>query len=281
MQKITVATLLEKKKNCEAMTWLAVYDYPTAQMVEEAGVDIILMGDSIGMNVFGHKNTLGMTMDLMIPHTTAVRKGAPNVFLMGDMPYMSYQVSTEHAVANAGRFMAECDCDAVKVEGGAEVIDTVKAIVRATIPVVGHIGLTPQAFSMLGGFKAQGRTAEAAAKVIEDARALEEAGVCMIVLEAIPAEVAKIITERAKIPIIGVGCGPHVDGQCLAVCDVVGMLKGFRPKFIKTYVNIREQMVTGISQFVDEVKKGLFPSSAHCYNMNQEEIEKLKKLIFA
>jgi 3-methyl-2-oxobutanoate hydroxymethyltransferase len=279
MDKVTASTLLKKKMNHELMTWLAVYDYQTAQIAEDAEIDIILMGDSIGMNVFGHKNTLQMTMDILIPHTLAVRKGAPNVFLIGDMPFMSYQIDIKRAIKNAGRFIAECDCDAIKIEGGEEVIDTVAAIIKATIPVVGHIGLTPQAFTKLGGFKAQGRTAEAAMKIICDAKALEETGVCMIVLEAVPAEVAKIITEKSNIPIIGVGCGPYVDGQCLAVSDVLGMLKGFRPKFVKAFANIREQTEDGIKQFVSEVKNAKFPLAEHCYDMPKDEIDKLHQMM--
>ena len=253
MEKVTIHTLLEKKDKGQPITWLTAYDYPTAQMEEKAGVDIILVGDSIGMTVFGYESTLPVTMDILIPHTAAVRRGAPNVFLMGDMPYMSYQVSVEEAIRNAGRFMAECGCDAIKLEGGREVLDVVRALVRATIPVVGHLGLTPQSIAMLGGFKAQGRNAQTALRIIEDAQALEEAGICILLLEAVPPEVGKIITERARIPVIGIGAGPHVDGQCLVVHDMLGMFEGFTPKFAKKYADIGEQIVKALKGFVEDV----------------------------
>ena len=186
MKKVTIHTLFEKKQKKEPITWLTAYDLPMAQMEEKAEIDIILVGDSIGMTVYGYDSTLPVTMDLLIPHTKAVRKGAPNVFLIGDMPYMTYQISKEEAIRNAGRFMAECGCDAVKLEGGREVVDTVKAMIKATIPVVAHLGLTPQSIAMFGGFKAQGRDASGALRIIEDSKALEDAGVCMILLEARP-----------------------------------------------------------------------------------------------
>jgi 3-methyl-2-oxobutanoate hydroxymethyltransferase len=208
-----------------------------------------------------------------------VRKGAPNVFLIGDMPYMSYQVSAQEAVRNAGRFMAECGCDAIKLEGGREVLDTVKAILRATVPVVGHIGLTPQSIAMLGGFKAQGRDADAAARLIEDAKLLEEAGVCMILVEAVPPEVGKIIAERAQIPIVGIGAGPHVDGQCLIVHDMLGMFEAFTPKFVKKYASIGEQIVAALKDFTQDVARGGFPAPEHCYKMPEAEVRKLEELL--
>ena len=279
MNKVTVHTLLEKKKNRQAITWLTAYDFPMAQFEEKAGIDIILVGDSIGMTTFGFNSTLPVTMDLLIPHTQAVRKGAPNVFLIGDMPYMTYQVCAQDAVRNAGRFMAECGCDAIKLEGGREVLDTVKAIIRATVPVVGHLGLTPQSIAMLGGFKAQGRDAAAAIRLIEDAMMLEEAGVCMILLEAVPPEVAKIITERARIPIVGIGAGPHVDGQCLIVHDMLGMFEAFTPKFVKKYANIGAQIVQALQSFTQDVAQGGFPAPEHCYKMPEAEIRKLEELL--
>lgn len=277
MKKVTIHTLLEKKRDRQKITWLTGYDYPMAQVEEKAGIDIILVGDSMGMTVYGWDSTLPVTMDLLIPHTKAVRKGAPNVFLIGDMPYMSYQVSTQEAVRNAGRFMAECACDAVKLEGGREVIDTVKALVKATIPTVGHLGLTPQSIAMFGGFKAQGRDADAAIRIIEDAQAMEEAGACMILLEAVPPEVGKIITERAKVPILGIGAGPHVDGQCLIVHDMLGMFEAFTPKFVKRYTNISQQIVEALKVFIEDVNKGSFPGPEHCYKMPKEEAQKLEK----
>jgi 3-methyl-2-oxobutanoate hydroxymethyltransferase len=279
LNKVTAHTLFEKKRNRQPITWLTAYDFPMAQFEEKAGIDIILVGDSIGMTTFGFDSTLPVTMDLLVPHTLAVRKGAPNVFLIGDMPYMTYQVCAQEAVRNAGRFMAECGCDAIKLEGGREVLDTIKAILRATVPVVGHLGLTPQSIAMLGGYKAQGRDAAAAIRLIEDARLLEDAGVCMILLEAVPPEVAKIITERAQIPIVGIGAGPHVDGQCLIVHDMLGMFDAFTPKFVKKYANIGEQIVQALQSFTQDVVQGDFPAPEHCYKMPETEIRKLEALL--
>jgi len=279
VKKVTAYSLIEKKKAKQPITWLTAYDYPMAQFEEKAGIDIILVGDSIGMTTFGYDSTLPVTMDLLIPHTQAVRKGAPNVFLIGDMPYMTYQVCAQEAVRNAGHFMAECGCDAIKLEGGREVLDTIKAIIRATVPVVGHLGLTPQSIAMLGGFKAQGRDADAAVRLTEDAKLLEEAGVCMILLEAVPPEVGKIIAERAQIPIIGIGAGPYVDGQCLIVHDMLGMFDAFTPKFVKKYANIGEQIVTALKNFTQDVARGGFPAPEHCYKMPESEIRKLEELL--
>jgi len=279
VKKVTAHTLIEKKRAKQPITWLTAYDFPMAQFEEKAGIDIILVGDSIGMTTFGFDSTLPVTMDLLVPHTRAVRKGAPNVFLIGDMPYMTYQICPQDAVRNAGRFMAECGCDAIKLEGGREVLDTIRAIIRATVPVVGHLGLTPQSIAMLGGFKAQGRDAAAAVRLIEDARLLEEAGVCMILLEAVPPEVAKIVTERAQIPIIGIGAGPHVDGQCLIVHDMLGMFDAFTPKFVKKYADIGGQIVTALKEFTQDVAHGGFPAAEHCYKMPETELLKMKELL--
>ena len=279
MKKVTAHTLIEKKRAKQPITWLTAYDFPMAQFEEKAGIDIILVGDSIGMTTFGFDSTLPVTMDLLIPHTRAVRKGAPNVFLIGDMPYMTYQICPQEAVRNAGRFMAECGCDAIKLEGGREVLDTIRAIIRATVPVVGHLGLTPQSIAMLGGFKAQGRDAAAAVRLIEDSRLLEEAGVCMILLEAVPPEVAKIVTERAQIPIIGIGAGPHVDGQCLIVHDMLGMFDAFTPKFVKKYADIGGQIVAALKEFSQDVARGGFPAAEHCYKMPETELLKMKELL--
>jgi 3-methyl-2-oxobutanoate hydroxymethyltransferase len=277
MKKVTIGTLIEKKRTKQPITWLTAYDFPMAQFEEKAGIDIILVGDSIGMTTFGFDSTLPVTMDLLIPHTQAVRKGAPNVFLIGDMPYMTYQVSSQEAVRNAGRFMAECGCDAIKLEGGREVLETIRALIRATVPVVGHLGLTPQSIAMLGGFKAQGRDAAAAVRLIEDARMLEEAGVCMILLEAVPPEVGRIVTESAEIPIIGIGAGPQTDGQCLIVHDMLGMFEAFTPKFVKKYAAIGEQVVQALEAFKADVQAGGFPASEHCYKMPEAESHKLRE----
>jgi 3-methyl-2-oxobutanoate hydroxymethyltransferase len=279
MEKVTIRTLIEKKINHKKITWLTAYDYPTAQMEEKAGIDIILVGDSIGMTIFGYKSTLPVTMDLLVPHTAAVRKGAPNAFLIGDMPYMTYQVGVQDAIRNAGRFMAECECDAVKLEGGRDVLDVIKGLIKATIPVVGHLGLTPQSIAMLGGFKAQGRDAHNALRIIEDAKLLEEAGICMLLLEAVPPEVGRVITERAKIPVCGIGAGPYVDGQCMIVHDILGMFEAFTPKFVKKYANIGEQIVKALKVFGEETEQGIFPGPEQCYNMPKAEVEKLEGLL--
>ena len=277
-KKVTIQTLSEKKRKGEQITWLTAYDFPMAQAQERAGIDIILVGDSLGMTTYGYESTLPVTMDLIIPHTKAVRKGSPSAFLIGDMPYMTYQVSIEEAVRNAGRFMAECACDAIKLEGGREVLDTVKALTKATIPVVGHLGLTPQSIAMFGGFKAQGRSVENAARIIEDAKALEEAGAVVILVEAVPPEVGKIVRDRAEVPIIGIGGGPHLDGQCLIVHDMLGMFEAFTPKFVKKYANIGEQITSAVRAFMKDVEEGAFPAPENCYKMPAEEAEKLAKM---
>jgi 3-methyl-2-oxobutanoate hydroxymethyltransferase len=277
-KKVTIHTLHEKKSKGEQITWLTAYDFPMAQAHERAGIDIILVGDSLGMTTYGYDSTLPVTMDLIIPHTKAVRKGSPSAFLIGDMPYMTYQVSIEEAVRNAGRFMAECACDAVKLEGGREVLDTVKALTKATIPVVGHLGLTPQSIAMFGGFKAQGRSAENAARIIEDAQALEEAGAVLILVEAVPPEVGKIVRDRAEVPVIGIGGGPHLDGQCLIVHDMLGMFEAFTPKFVKKYADIGEQITNAVKAFMQDVEEGAFPAPENCYKMPAEEAEKLAKM---
>jgi 3-methyl-2-oxobutanoate hydroxymethyltransferase len=277
-KKVTIQTLYEKKRKGEQITWLTAYDFPMAQAQERAGIDIILVGDSLGMTTYGYESTLPVTMDLIIPHTKAVRKGSPSAFLIGDMPYMTYQVSIEEAVRNAGRFMAECACDAIKLEGGREVLDTVRALTKATIPVVGHLGLTPQSIAMFGGFKAQGRSVENAARIIEDAKALEEAGAVVILVEAVPPEVGKIVRDKAEVPIIGIGGGPHLDGQCLIVHDMLGMFEAFTPKFVKKYANIGEQITNAVKAFMKDVEEGSFPAPENCYKMPAEEAEKLAKM---
>ncbi len=214
-KKVTILTLQEKMAAGEQITMITGYDYPMALMQEKAGMDIILVGDSLGMTVLGFDSTLPVGMDTMIDHAKAVRRGAPTAYVIGDMPYMSYQISIEQAIKNAGRFMQEAGCDAIKLEGGSNVVDIVEALTKATIPVMGHIGLTPQSIAMLGGFKSQGRSLEAAEKLIDDAKALEEAGIVTLLIEAVPPEVGRIITEQANVPVIGIGAGPHCHGQLL------------------------------------------------------------------
>ncbi len=278
MPKTTIQTLRNKKEQGEPMTFLTAYDYPFAILEQKAGIDVILVGDSMGMVVMGYDSTLPVTMDLMIPHVQAVRKGAPDAYLVGDMPYMSYQPSVEDAIRNGGRFMAEGGCDAVKLEGGREMTDTIRAMVNATIPVMAHIGLTPQAAAMLGGFKAQGRDIETARRLVEDAKALEEAGASSILLEAVPAEVAEIITRRAGVPTFGIGAGPHCDGQVLVIHDMIGMFDKKLAKFVKKYREVGALILEALEEYKQEVREKTFPAPEHCYPMPSEVAEELRKL---
>ncbi|BCV23762.1 MAG TPA: 3-methyl-2-oxobutanoate hydroxymethyltransferase [Firmicutes bacterium] len=273
--KVTITTLREKVARGEKITMLTGYDYPLALAEEKAGVDIILVGDSLGMTVLGYESTLPVRMDTMIDHAQAVRRAAPTAYVIGDMPYLSYQVSVEQAVANAGRFMKEAGCDAVKLEGGRNVVDVVAALTKATIPVMGHIGLTPQSIAMLGGFKSQGRSLAAAETLIEDAKALEEAGAVAILLEAMPPEVARIITARANIPVIGIGAGPYVHGQLLIVHDMLGFFEAFTPKFVKKYADLNGAIRAALAEYIADVTSGAFPAAEHCYKMQPGEAEAL------
>ena len=277
--KVTIPYLMGKKAKKEQITMITGYDYPMALLEEKAGIDIILCGDSLGMTVYGFDGTLPVTMEMMLVHAAAVKRGAPNAFVIGDMPFLSYQVSPQEAVRNAGRFMKEANVDCIKLEGGAVMAETVKVIVNAGIPVMGHLGLTPQSTSALGGFKAQGRSAEAACRIIEDAAALEAAGVCSILLEAIPPEVARIITESSKVPIISIGAGIHCDGQLLIVHDMLGFFDRFVPKFVKKYANMNGVILAALQQYKAEVEQGAFPEKEHCYGMPAEELDKLKAML--
>jgi 3-methyl-2-oxobutanoate hydroxymethyltransferase len=278
MPKTTIQTLREKRARKERMTFLTGYDYPFAMLEQKAGIDVILVGDSIGMVVYGYNSTLPVTVDLMMPHVKAVRLGAPDVYLVGDMPYMSYQTSKSEAIRNGGRFMAEGGCDAVKLEGGREMAETVRAMVEATIPVMAHIGLTPQSVAQLGGYKAQGRDLAAAKRLIEDSEILQEAGVCSVLLEAVPAEVAEIITQRSAVPVFGIGAGPHVDGQVLVIHDMIGMFDRHTPKFVKKYRLIGEQILEALTEFKEDVAAGSFPAREHCYPMPEDVAAELKKI---
>jgi 3-methyl-2-oxobutanoate hydroxymethyltransferase len=260
------------------MTFLTAYDYPFAVLEQKAGVDVILVGDSIGMVVYGYNSTLPVTMDLMMPHVKAVRLGAPDVYLVGDMPYMSYQVSKEEAIRNAGRFMAEGGCDAVKLEGGREVAETIRAMANATIPVMGHLGLTPQAAAQLGGYKAQARDTETAKRLIEDCHILEESGASSLLLEAVPAEVAEIITDRSKVPVFGIGAGPHCDGQVLVIHDMIGMFDRKPAKFVKKFREVGKLIVEAVEEFAKEVADKSFPAPEHCYPMPEDAVAELRKL---
>lgn len=278
-QKITIADLRKKVESQKSITMLTAYDYPVALLEERAGIDIILVGDSLGMTVLGYDSTLPVDMDTMVTHAKAVRKGAPTAYLVGDMPYMSYQVNKEEAIRNAARFMAEANCDCVKLEGGANMAETVRAMVNATIPVMGHLGLTPQSLAQLGGFKSQGRDAASALKIIEDARLLEEAGISLLLLEAVPPEVAKIITERANIPVISIGAGPYCHGQLMIVHDMLGFFDAFTPKFVKKYANLNEVILKAFEDYIQDVDGGSFPAEEHCYGMKESEILKVRETL--
>jgi 3-methyl-2-oxobutanoate hydroxymethyltransferase len=278
-KKKSILDFYEMKKRGEKITFLTAYDFPTAQFAEAAGLDMLLVGDSLGMCVYGYSGTVPVVMDQMIFHAEAVRRGAPNTFVIGDMPFMSYQSSLEKAVENAGRFLKECSCDAIKLEGGVRVVPQIKAIVEAGIVVMGHIGLTPQSSGQLGGHKAQGRTAGTAKLVVEDALAVQEAGAQMILLEAIPPEVGKYITEHLDMPVLSIGAGPHCDGQILIVSDAIGQFQAFTPKFVKRYCNVAEMVINGLKTYVAEVRAGEFPKDEHCYTMISGEEEKFLKMM--
>jgi 3-methyl-2-oxobutanoate hydroxymethyltransferase len=279
MAKKMIHDFYRMKEEGEKITWLTAYDYPTAQFEEAAGVEMILVGDSMGMCVYGYVNTVPVTMDQCIVHCDAVRRGAPNTFVMGDMPFMSYQKSDEDAVLNAGRFLKEANVDAIKLEGGKRVISRIKAILDAGIVVCGHIGLTPQSSGQLGGHKAQGRTVESAQLVIEDALAIEKAGAQMLLLEAVPPEVAEFIAKKLTIPVLSIGAGPGCDGQLLIVSDMIGQFQAFTPKFVKKYANIAEAVTNAMREYVNDVKALAFPADEHCYHMLKGEEEKFKEMV--
>ncbi len=278
-KKITLPYLFEKYHQHEPIVMLTCYDYPTAYLQEQAGVEMILVGDSLGMTMLGYESTLPVTMDDMIRHAQAVRRGAPTAWLIGDMPYMSYQPSDETAVRSAGRFMAEAGCDAIKLEGGREMAGRMAAIVAAGIPAMGHLGLTPQSASLLGGFKVQGKDAKRAARIVEDARILEEAGAYSILLEMVPDRVCQLITERASIPIISLGSGPHANGQLLIYHDMFGLYPRFKPKMAKIYGNAGEVILNGLKAYTDEVKRSAFPQPEHWFSIKDDDYAELLKLL--
>lgn len=279
-KKTTLPMLFKKVADGEPITWLTCYDYPTAYLQEQAGIDMILVGDSLGMTMLGYENTLPVTMDDMIRHTQAVRRGAPKVFLIGDMPYMSYQPSVETAIRNAGRFMAEAGCDGVKLEGGAEMADRVRGIVGAGIPIMGHLGLTPQSVSALGGYRVQGKGALQAKKIVDDAKALEEAGVYAILLEMVPDRLCKLITERAeKCFIMSLGSGTDAHGQLLIYHDMFGLYPRFKPRMAKVFGNAGEVILNGLKAYVEEVSNKTFPQPENYFGMNDDEYDELVKLL--
>jgi len=263
--KVTILDFKRKKEAGEKITVLTAYDYPMARAVDEAGVDAVLVGDSVGMVMLGYDSTVGVTMDEMIHHCKAVRRGVERAFLIGDMPFMSYQVCDDEAVRNAGRFVKEAGCEAVKLEGGREICARVEAIVRAGIPVLGHVGLTPQSASKLGGYRVQGKDNETAGRMVEDAVLLEKTGCFAVVLECVPKELAKKITEKIRIPTIGIGAGIHCDGQVLVTHDVIGYFDRFAPKFIKQYAGIRQTITEAARAFKDETESGVFPGDEHSF----------------
>jgi 3-methyl-2-oxobutanoate hydroxymethyltransferase len=275
-KKVTLPTLFKKVADGEPITWLTGYDYPTAYFQEQAGLDMILVGDSLGMTMLGYDSTLPVTMDDMIRHTQAVRRGAPTAFVIGDMPYMSYQPSVETAIRNAGRFMAETGCDAIKLEGGAAMADRVTGIVQAGIPAMGHLGLTPQSASALGGFRLQGKGALQAKKIADDAKALEEAGAFCILLELVPDRVCQLITERSENCIImSLGSGPNAHGQLLIYHDLFGLYPKFTPRMAKVYGEAGEVILNGLKAYVQEVKNSKFPEPERYFGMKDEEFEEL------
>ena len=274
MPKKGVLELQKMKYAGEKIAWLTAYDYPTATFEEAAGIDMILVGDSLGMCVYGYPGTVPVTMDQCIVHCEAVRRGAPNTFVVGDMPFGSYQVSDEEAVRNAARFLKEAAVEAVKLEGGVRVLGRVKAILDAGIVVCGHIGLTPQSSGQLGGHKAQGRTLDTAKIVVDDARALCEAGVQLLLLEAVPPEVAAFIAAELPIPVLGIGAGEEVDGQLLIVSDVLGTFQAFTPKFVKKYADLAGVSTAALGDYVKDVRAGAFPEEVHCYRMLDGEHDK-------
>ena len=278
-RKHSIHTIQKMKADGEKVAWLTAYDYPTAAFAEAAGMDMLLVGDSLGMCVYGYTGTVPVTMDQCIVHCEAVRRAAPDTFVMGDMPFMSYQVSDEEAARNAGRFLKEAGVDAVKLEGGLRVISRIEAILDAGIVVCGHIGLTPQSSGQLGGHKAQGRTIASARTLIEDALAIEEAGAQMLLLEAVPPEVAGFITQRLSIPVLSIGAGGECDGQLLIVSDLIGQFQAFTPKFVKKYCNVADVVTEAMRAYVADVKAGAFPADEHCYHMLKDEVGKFGDLV--
>lgn len=275
-KKVTLPTLFGKAQKGEPISWLTCYDYPTAYLQEQAGVDMILVGDSLGMTMLGYDSTLPVTMNDMIRHTQAVRRGAPNAFLVGDMPYMSYQPCNEDAVRNAGRFMAEAGCDAIKLEGGTAMAPRIQAIVEAGIPAIGHLGLTPQSVSALGGFRLQGKSAALASKIVADARALQKAGAFAILLELVPDRLCRLITERAEnCLIMSLGSGPDAHGQLLIYHDMFGLYPKFTPKMAKVFGSAGEVILNGLKQYVQEVGDKTFPSPENYFGMKDEEYQAL------
>ncbi len=274
-KKLTRFDLLEMKLSNKKAVWITAYDYWTAQFAEQAGMDMILVGDSLGMCIYGYEGTIPVTMDQCIYHSEAVRRGAPNTFVIGDMPFLSYQVNIDEAVRNAGRFLKEARVDAIKLEGGRRVCPQIKAIVDGGMFVMGHIGLTPQSSGQLGGFKAQGRTVETALELIQDAKAIQQAGAFSLLVEAVPPEVCKVIRDELTIPVYSIGAGVDADGQLMIVSDILGIFQAFTAKFVKKYANLGEETLKALQTYADDVRAGRFPEVQHTYNMVDGELPKL------
>lgn len=276
-KKLTIPDIKKKKQEGQKITMLTAYDYPSGRLIDEAAIDVILVGDSLAMTVLGYESTVPVTMDEMIHHSKAVKRGVKYALIVGDMPFMSFNINTKETIRNAGRFIKEGGCEAVKLEGGFEVVDITKALVKAGIPVLGHIGLTPQTATQLGGFKVQGKDAKSAERLMESSLALEQAGCFAIVLECVPDQLAKLITERLKIPTIGIGAGPYCDGQVLVTNDMIGLFDRFVPKFVKKYKNLWPELLEAFKNYKKEVEDGGFPTEEFSFKMNEEELKKLKK----
>jgi 3-methyl-2-oxobutanoate hydroxymethyltransferase len=276
---MTLGMLYDKMRKNEPITMITCYDYPMAFLVEAAGVDMVLVGDSLGMTILGFDSTLPVTQDVMMPHVQAVRRGTPNAWLIGDMPYMTYQPSVETAIRCAGRFMAEAGCDAVKLEGGVEMADRISGIVKSGIPCMGHLGLTPQSVSALGGYKVQGKGAAQAKKIVDDAKAIEEAGCYSILLEMVPDRVCELITERANVPIISLGSGLKAHGQLLIFHDMFGLYPKFKPRMAKVFGNAGQVIGDGLKAYVEQVTARKFPEPENWFGIKDEEYAELRKLL--
>ena len=278
-KKLNRWDLLKKKQNGEQIVWVTAYDFITAQIAEECGIDMLLVGDSLGMCIYGYDGTIPVTMEQCIYHCEAVRRAAPNTFIVGDMPFGSYQISTPDAVANAIRFHKEAGVDAVKLEGGRTVVDVISAIANSGMLVMGHLGLTPQSSNALGGFKAQGLTADTAIDVIEDAKLVYEAGAFSILIEGVPPEVTRVIRDEIPVPIYSIGAGAYADGQLMIISDIVGHFQAFTPKFVKRYGDVAGEIKKSVASYISEVKNSQFPTKEHSYRMKPGEWEKLEKMI--
>ncbi len=273
--RYSIVDFREMKKEKQQVTMLTAYDFPTAQLLDEAGIEIILVGDSLGMVVLGYEDTLAVTLADMIHHSKAVVRGSKRSFVVVDMPFLTYHINAEDALRNAGKIIQETGAQGVKLEGGLEIIGAVRAITGAGIPVMGHLGLTPQSAGQLGGFKVQGKDPQVAKKMLADALALEEAGAFSLVLECVPWQLAQVITGQVSIPVIGIGAGKHCDGQVLVYHDVMGLFTGKRPKFVNQYADARSEMVKGVQKYIAEVKEGLFPEEKHTFSMSEAVLQEV------